>query len=107
MKSSIPGLRKDAIRAIAALTLIALAMTPAMPHIIGIQLAYQAYHTGNPTWAMAGAGYIAGGASFAGVGAYLIYLALNLYLEEETALWLVLLLGLGGAGLIALGAYIA
>ncbi|WP_252901378.1 hypothetical protein [Vulcanisaeta sp. JCM 14467] len=54
MRSSIPGLRKDAIRAIAALTLIALATTP-VPHIMAIWLMSQAVNTGNGALAFGGA----------------------------------------------------
>ena len=107
MKSSIPGLRKDAIKAMTALALIALVMIPVMPYIIGIQLAYKAFQTGNPAWASAGQGYEYGGAGFASVGATLVGLAIYLYFEEDAALWLVLALGFGGAGLIALGIYLA
>ncbi|WP_054842836.1 hypothetical protein [Vulcanisaeta distributa] len=104
MRSNIPDLKKDAIKAMAALTLIAIAMMPVMPHIIGIELYLESQQTGNPAWASAGAGYVGGGgAGFAGVGATLLYIAI----DETLPLWAAVALGTGGAALIGLGIYLA
>ncbi|WP_243676356.1 hypothetical protein [Vulcanisaeta distributa] len=105
MRSNIPDLKKDAIKAMAALTLIAIAMMPVMPHIIGIESYLESQQTGNPAWASAG--YVGGGAGFAGVGATLLYIAINAYIAGTLPLWAAVALGTGGVALIGLGVYIA
>lgn len=107
MQSSIPGLRKDIIKAVSALALIAIVMAPVMPHIIGIELYLESQQTGNPAWASAGAGYTEGGAGIAGAGATLLAIGIYTYIAETLPIWASVALMTGGAALIGLGVYLA
>lgn len=103
MRRSIPGLRKDAIKAMIALALIALAMTPVMPHIIAIMAASQSFKTGNPAWLSGGSGYAKAGAAFAGTGVTLVIAAIVL----RATLPALVVAGLASGGVILIGIGIA